>query len=222
MDCWNRIGVLGDKSCGELSVYDHCRDCPTYRSEAVRLLDALTSDERLDEETSRLAREKPPADRAGETLVIFRLGGTWLALSCAVVQEVVGSRAIHSIPYRRNGMVLGLANIGGELVACLSLQAILDLQEPPGAAGVQPDKANPRILVTQQDGGTRLAYPVDEVFGIARLHPDDYVPPPPLITKAANSFTKAVLSWQGNPVSLLDALSLTAAANRSLASATAI
>ena len=35
-DCWNRIGVHGDKSCPLLSEHIHCRNCAVY-SAAARL-----------------------------------------------------------------------------------------------------------------------------------------------------------------------------------------
>ena len=30
-DCWNHIGVSGDRSCPELNTFIHCRNCPVYR-----------------------------------------------------------------------------------------------------------------------------------------------------------------------------------------------
>ena len=29
-DCWNRIGVNGDRSCPELTSFVHCRNCPVF------------------------------------------------------------------------------------------------------------------------------------------------------------------------------------------------
>ena len=34
-DCWNRIGVRGDRSCPELKQYVHCRNCPVYSAGAA-------------------------------------------------------------------------------------------------------------------------------------------------------------------------------------------
>ncbi|MCW1245836.1 chemotaxis protein CheW, partial [Pseudomonas sp. SAICEU22] len=47
-DCWNRIGVHGDKSCPLLAEHIHCRNCSVYSAAATRLLDryALRQDER--------------------------------------------------------------------------------------------------------------------------------------------------------------------------------
>ena len=37
-DCWNRIGVYGDRSCPELSTFVHCRNCPVFAAAARSLL----------------------------------------------------------------------------------------------------------------------------------------------------------------------------------------
>ena len=40
-DCWNRIGIRGDKSCERLPEHVHCRNCPVYAAAAKRILDRL-------------------------------------------------------------------------------------------------------------------------------------------------------------------------------------
>ena len=46
-DCWNRIGIHGDKSCPLLAEHIHCRNCSVYSAAATRLLDryALQQDD---------------------------------------------------------------------------------------------------------------------------------------------------------------------------------
>ncbi|NOP35791.1 hypothetical protein, partial [Klebsiella pneumoniae] len=38
-DCWNRIGVHGNKQCPLLERHVHCRNCEVYAAAATRLLD---------------------------------------------------------------------------------------------------------------------------------------------------------------------------------------
>jgi hypothetical protein len=60
--------------------------------------------------------------------MIFRLGTEWLALPASVFQEVAELGAIHSLPHRRSGLVVGLTNVrGGELLICFSLTKLLVL-----------------------------------------------------------------------------------------------
>ena len=35
-DCWNRIGIYGDKSCPVLPEHIHCRNCSVYSAAATR------------------------------------------------------------------------------------------------------------------------------------------------------------------------------------------
>ncbi len=38
-DCWNRIGVNGDRSCPELTSFVHCRNCPVFAAAARSFFD---------------------------------------------------------------------------------------------------------------------------------------------------------------------------------------
>src|SRR5882672_9962274 len=38
-DCWNLIGVEGNRTCRELLKFTHCRNCPVYSAAANQLLD---------------------------------------------------------------------------------------------------------------------------------------------------------------------------------------
>ncbi|MDM9384291.1 hypothetical protein QUB80_26815 [Chlorogloeopsis sp. ULAP01] len=37
--CWNIIGIMGDRSCPELSNFIHCRNCPIYSAGGHQLLE---------------------------------------------------------------------------------------------------------------------------------------------------------------------------------------
>ena len=221
MNCWNQIGIYGDASCVKLDEHEHCRDCPTYQAAAVQLLDTAPSAGQLADATAFFARKPVAAVSRSYAVVIFRCDSTWLALPCAVIQEVVAPRPIHSVPHRRNGAVLGLVNIRGELLVCVALRFVLHLAETSADNRELSSPTAARMLGTQQ-GGTRIVYPVDEVFSIERFEPQHYEAVPALVAKAAASLTKALLNWRGNPVSLLDEESLLIAVNRSLALATVI
>ena len=221
MNCWNQIGIHGDASCAKLHEHEHCRDCPTYQVAAVQLLDTAPSADQLTDATAFFARKPVAAVSRSDAVVIFRCGSTWLALPCAVIQEVVAPRPIHTVPHRRNGAVLGLVNIRGELLVCVALSFVLHLADASADHRELSSPTAARMLVTQQ-GGTRIVYPVDEVFSIERFEPQHHEAVPAIVAKTAASLTKALLNWRGNPVSLLDEQSLLIAVNRSLALATVI
>jgi chemotaxis-related protein WspD len=136
------------------------------------------------------------------SVLVFRIGAEWLALPIAVLKEIVSLRAIHSIPHRRDGVLLGLANIRGELLTCFSLSQVLGLEQDADLRR-EKHRVSERLLVIQRDGG-RAVCPVDEVFGIVRFHAPDLTPVPATIAKATNSYTRSVLPWQEKSVGLLD------------------
>jgi chemotaxis-related protein WspD len=64
-----------------------------------------------------------PAAVSGEpaqSLMAFRLGGM-VRPAHPSLDEIVGPRPVHSLPHRRNPALLGLVNVRGELVICVSL-----------------------------------------------------------------------------------------------------
>lgn len=207
-DCWNRIGVRGDGSCAELAAHVHCRNCPVQAKAAAALLEAEPAAGDIAEATRHVARAKAVAAENTQSVVIFRIGPEWLALPTAVVREIAGRRPIHALPHRRDGIVLGLANIRGQLMVCAALERVLGL-EGGGAA------REGRMLVTAQ-GAAGTVYPVDEVFGVQRFAAAELVAVP-----GATVHVRAVLSWQARPVSLVDEELLLSTVNRSLSSATA-
>jgi chemotaxis-related protein WspD len=214
-DCWNKIGVSGDVSCPELKEYIHCRNCPLYSAAAVELLDRDLPANYLGEWTRLVAQEKPEATGDTQSVVVFRIGAEWLALPTRVFKEIVGIRPVHSLPHRRNGVVLGLANIRGELLVCISLRQILRLDEIAESKKEKLPTANARMLFIQHEG-LRAVCPVDEVFGIHRFRSRELMPVPATLAKAT-TYTKAVVSWRQGAVGLLDEDLLFYTLNRGLA-----
>ena len=215
-DCWNAIGVHGDFSCPELQRHVHCRNCPVYSAAAVDMLDAAAPAGYLDDWTREVAREKPATEPGTRSVLLFRIAAEWFALPTSVLQEIAGLRPIHSIPHRRDGVLLGLVNIRGELLICISLQHILALGEPEEHSPERHSIVGRRLLVIQRDG-TRVVWPVDEVYGIQRFHPRDLASVPATIAGAAATYTQAVLAWNGRVVGVLDDQLLFHTVNRSVA-----
>lgn len=212
-DCWNRIGVRGDKSCSKLDEHVHCRNCPVYAAAAIRLLDryALQRDD-----AERVSAEVPAAAAAMRSLLVFRLGEEWLALATRILVEVAPLTPIHALPHPRLRALLGVANVRGALVACLSLVDLLGLDASTAQVAAASGRAAPRMLVLDAAGGSLLA-PVDEVDGI---HAFDLG----LIKVAeqnnaldASKCSRGVLLWRGRSLRLLDEEQLLQSMIRSLA-----
>ena len=220
-DCWNRIGVQGDGSCAELQTHIHCRNCPVYSAAAIQLLDreqAQDGDqEGLERATRLFAEEKADERQASRSIFVFRVGGEWLALPTAVLDEVADLRAIHSLPHRRSGVVLGLANVRGELLVCVSLAQLLGIDLLGESRPSRNLRVAHRRLLVVRNNGSRLAFPADEVHGTQRFNEGERKPVPITVAKAAASYSKAMLVWREHAVGLLDEELLFHSFNRSLA-----
>src|ERR1051326_6582883 len=211
--CWTRIGVHGNGSCPELKRFIHCRNCGVFSSAAHRLLDRPLPEEYRREWTLHFSQEKKRAAHTKLSAVIFRVSDEWLALPTQAFQEVAERRRIHSLPHRRQATVLGLANVRGELVVCVSLSRVLGVEE---VSSRQPQRMiYDRLLVINWDG-QRLAFPVEEVHGIHRFEPQQLRPAPATVSKSSGTFTRGILHWQHRAIGFLAAELLFSTLNRNL------
>src|SRR5437867_12489360 len=87
-DCWNRIGVRGDRSCPELAQVGHCHNCGVFAAAGRNFLNALSPPGYVDEWTERLAAPLEVAAANLQSVFVFRLADEWLALPVAVLVEV--------------------------------------------------------------------------------------------------------------------------------------
>lgn len=208
-DCWNRIGIHGDKSCPLLAEHIHCRNCAVYSAAATRLLDryALQQEERG---PVSVALESEVKTRS---LLMFRLGEEWLGLATRSLVEVSPLQAIHSLPHQRSRALLGVANVRGALVACLSLVELLGLD---GTVNVTPGaRVMPRMLIIAAHGGP-VVVPVDEVDGIHAI--DEHILDSASRSgpQASAKYTRGVLQFKGRSLRWLDEEQLLSAVTRSL------
>ena len=211
--CWSDIGVQGNRTCPELRKLFHCRNCPVYSDAGIRLLDRPLPPGYRREWTERFARGKKHAPQSNASTVIFRLSAEWLALPAQVLQEVAEQRRIHSLPHREGGIVLGLANIRGELLVCVSLGHLLGLEKLPSPDAL---RASYNRLIVANWYGNRLAFPVDEIPCAHRFDLKELKPLPATVARSNPCYARGVFYWQSRAVGLLDAERLFTALNRSL------
>lgn len=206
--CWNRIGVRGDRSCPELNVHVHCRNCPTYSGAARIRLDAPAPPEAATEWTQHFAQPRQSDAEAGlRSALIFRIGAEWLAIATLACLEVAGIRPLHLLPHRRNAAVLGVANLRGELRVCVSLGKLLNLassSDAPAKAASRSSHEKERLVVVGLESGP-VVFPVDEVLGVRRYRDADIHAVPATVSKASVRYTSGLLSLESRSVGLLDA-----------------
>ena len=211
-DCWNRIGVFGDRSCPELLSCVHCRNCQVYSAAGRSLLERLPPSDYLQEWTAVLAETKRGSEsstlsadgsvvRSDQSLsvMIFRLASELFALPVGVFLEVSTPFVVHSVPRRTNQLFLGMVNVRGEIMLAASLTNLLGLTVQPsvGSHGAG------RMAVAGAPEG-KWVFPIDEIYGIYLFNRDDVKPAPVVITNADHSYTCGVFQWQNRSVALLD------------------
>jgi chemotaxis-related protein WspD len=201
--CWNSIGVRGDASCVELKHHVHCRNCPVYASAAMQVLDGEASVDDLARWTRHFAQPKQVKELDTQSIFIFRVGSEWLALPTPCVTEVANLRPIHRLPHRPSAVVLGLANVRGELLICVSIGHLLGLEAPVVVDPKVHRTAHGRLMVIRHEH-FRAVCPVDEVHGIHRFHPRELQEVPTTVARANATYSRALLSWERHAVGLLD------------------
>lgn len=198
-NCWNRIGVHGDKSCEQMKTHIHCRNCPAFRQGAQALLGRAPPEGYVEEWTGFLARDKEISDALNDAAMVFRIGNEWLALSARLCVEVVSERPIRRVPHRSGRILLGLTSVRGELLLCFSLARMLGLEPADNAA----KNTAPRLLVVSSER-FKPAFPVDEVLGIHRFNRESIKAIPATVAHAVPRFSHGVISVNSISAGLLD------------------
>lgn len=213
-ECWRTIGVSGDRSCPELAVHVHCRNCPVMAEAARTFFDRAAPEGYLDSWTGVL---EAPGESGGGDLVsvlVFRLGAEWLALSTLVLVEVTTERTCHRVPHRSDGVLAGLVNIRGQLQLCISAHRLLGI-EPVAATPPAPDAAAPptdggtlrRLLAIERPGHSahdRWVFPVDEVAGVQRVERTSLRAVPATVSQSGARFCQSLFDWRGAVVGMID------------------
>ncbi len=200
--CWSRTGVSGDGSCPNLAVQVHCRNCPAFSSAGRGLLDCQAPEGYLSDWTGFLAKEKEEHAEGKASAVIFRLGPEWLALRTQRFREISPVKAIHRLPHRKNGILLGMVNVRGEILLCVSLKSVLGIEDETGAAP-ESSRAYRRMAVVEKEKD-QWVVPVDEIHGVQRFDDSALRKLPVTVAKSAVRFTCGMLPWQEKSVGLLD------------------
>jgi chemotaxis signal transduction protein len=222
-DCWNHIGVHGDRSCPELPPHIHCRNCPVFSAAARTLLDVPAQADSQQIATGHFAL--PSDTEAGDSavaamqsVIVFRLCTEWYAIRTEVCLEIAAIRPIHSLPHRRDATVLGVVNVHGGLLACLSLAVIVGATAIPKASPPPAPRRDsvPRLLVARC-AKAAVVFPVDEVRGMTRFRTRDLKDVPGTVSHARASFTRALLPLGLGSAGLLDEQLLFTAVERALA-----
>ena len=212
--CWKLIGVFGNASCPDLAAHAHCRHCPRYSEAGRRLFDRAIPPEFRAEWTRLIAAAKETGLSDPVSVLIFRLRGEWLALKTSCFRKAADAQPVHTVPLKSGRVFLGLVNIDGELLPCVSAADAINLPEPGAGRG---ESASPRLFVVAR-GGERFVFPVDEALGVRQIPAASVRPPPDTAAHAAAPVVGGVFEFSGLGVGLLDDARLFQEFDRALSS----
>jgi chemotaxis methyl-accepting protein methylase/chemotaxis signal transduction protein len=171
--CWLINGISGDRSCEKLDQYIRCYNCPVRIDHGRQFLDRESPKDYLDDWKENLAqKEKKQNASQKEHTVIFRLGNELFGIPSLPVKDISRMVDIHSIPYRSNKILLGMANFSGDLRLCVSLSALLNVAETKDENG-----RTYKRMVTLEAKGEDWSFPVDEIVEIQNIFESDVTPP---------------------------------------------
>jgi chemotaxis-related protein WspD len=211
-DCWNKIGISGDRSCPELNTHIHCRNCPVFTEAARDFFDRRAPEGYLADWSRWLSElagfgESGNESKTGSdnirshdpavSVLIFRLGEEWLAIRTQTVVEVTLPRPVHRIPHRSNAVLIGIVNLQGQGLLCVSLHGLL------GATAV-PVISSRLVVLRDADRAESWAFAADEVVGVRRVLRSQWRSVPSTLNNPAVGFSQAVLSSEGRSIGLLD------------------
>jgi chemotaxis signal transduction protein len=218
LDCWNEIGVTGDRSCVELAEHTHCRNCPSYAAAASTRLDRPVTDSAIDAATAYYAAPREIESLSTAACFVFRIGAEWLGIPIALLDEVVASKPTHSLPHRRGAVRVGLVSIRSDILVHVSLAGLLGIPDDAATQDQASDHHGraPRVIVLQDERG-RLAMSVDEVMGIHQYDPAVLRAIPSTLGQAMVSYTHALLAVGDRMVGLLDGTRVLASMSQVLA-----
>ncbi len=202
-NCWKRIGVWGQEQprCLRLPKVIHCRNCEVFTRAGRNLLERPLPPN-YETEWAQVFAEKKKEEVPGTlSVLIFCLAEQWFALPAQLLEEVITPQPIHSIPHRHNPVLIGLINVHGEIRLCVSLKDLLGLAESAPVTGERKPYKR-MIVINKQDH--RLVFPVHEIHGIQRVHPQAFENVPVTVAKAKTTFTKQLFTWEHTSVALLD------------------
>lgn len=199
-ECWNAIGIRGDRTCPELAVHTHCRNCPVYVNAGRKLFERPSPEGYAAEWTERIAHVEAVPERGTLPVVLFRVGIEWFALDVSHAVEVATLRTIRRVPHQRNKILAGLVNIRGELQPAIHLGELLGSMP----AEFPKDRDQERRLLVTECEGVRWVLMVDAVEDIVHFRRDGLAPLPATVAVASRNFTLGLFDWRDRTIGYLD------------------
>ena len=144
-------------------------------------------------------------------MLIFRVGGEWLALPAGCIAGVTPMRPVHTVPHLTDAVFKGIVNMDGQLMLCTSLRWLVAEQaseeRSAGAAGTS------RMIAISR-AGRHFVLIADSIFGVQTLPVKALQPPPATLQKSPTALLRSVFFSEDRTVGLFDEAKLFDTLNR--------
>jgi len=152
--------------------------------------------------TEQFSLPKETDSEATESLIVFRIADEWLAIRTICFIEAIDNKFIHFVPNRTNNYLLGLVNVNGELLMCISLSAFLNL---PSVIPLNESKSKVyKSLLVMERNGESYVFPVDENYGVVKINISALKDAAATITKSSLTVTNFTFDLNEESVNLID------------------
>jgi len=157
-----------------------------------------TREEILDKRAESLALESVDEEVSDRlSMLLFRIGEEWYAVSVADVREIFQEYNVTAVPCAPD-FILGVTNVRGEILSVTDPAIMTSLGRIVGLEGAQP----PAVVVT--NGAVTTAVVVDEIGDIVEVPNSALEPPVSIIDRAQAEFVAGSVFVDGSMVGLLN------------------
>ncbi len=112
----------------------------------------------------------------------FRVGDAFFAIPVVEVQEVIRPQKITNVPLS-DPYILGLINLRGQIVTCLSLRAMF---------GLKDDSSEDQMNIIVKDGDSLYALVVDEILDVIDMEEESFENTPPTLDTKIKEYVSGV------------------------------
>lgn len=206
-DCWNQIGVWGDKTkrCPKLDEFIHCRNCDIYSAAGRTVLERRLPEQYEATWAKVYSENKKEKNTGTESVTIFRLGDEWMALPTEIIDEITDVCPVHSLPHQRTPILRGLMNLRGQMSICVSLGQLMGVEKSDETKHRDARNRTYERMIAVNYNNSSFVFLVSEVKSTYRYRKNELHEPPSTISHSKGTFTKGILSWEEHEVACLDA-----------------
>ena len=216
-NCWNSIGVWGKTvpRCPKLEEFIHCQNCDIFRTASLHAYERAIPDDYRAEWTELLARSKEEVVTDARTVIVFRLGDEWVAISTGLCKEITLLTKTHRLPHNKSQVLKGVVNSGGQIRICVSLGSLLGIAKAEHIYGDAGHTVHARMIVMAVEGRIYV-FPVSEIQGLLQYREADLAPLPDTVLSSSASYMRGTIKWEGKSIGCLDEALLVAQIERSI------